>query len=149
MVGAALAIYAATKDSTFLGEAHAIAPVLVTKETKPTSAGPVLNDGTNSSCGGTGPGAARDCPQWKGIGYRYLTQLFRSDVSHTEYLSTLQSSVQAAWTLAHNPTTGLFSNDWGGPATTSASIEAQSSTATAISLWAQMYGPYMVPAGDH
>jgi predicted alpha-1,6-mannanase (GH76 family) len=148
MVGAAFAVYTATRDRTFLDEAHAIAQVLVTEETKPTSAGPVLSDGTNTTCGGTAAGAARDCPQWKGVGYRYLAQLFRSDFSHTEYRPTLESSERAAWALARNPATGLFSNDWAGPATNSASIEAQSSTATAMSLWAQMCGPYVVPAGD-
>jgi predicted alpha-1,6-mannanase (GH76 family) len=141
MVGAAFALYGATKDKTFLDEAHAIAQVLATKETKSTSAGPVLADGTNTSCTG-------DCPQWKGIGYRYLAQLFRSDFSHTEYRPPLESSVQAAWTLARNPATGLFSNDWAGPVMTTAAIEAQSSTAMAMNLWAEICGPYAGPAGD-
>ncbi len=141
MVGAAFTLYTETKDKTFLDEAHAIAQVLATKETKSTSAGPVLTDGTNTSCTG-------DCPQWKGIGYRYLALLFRSDFSHTEYRTPLESSVQAAWTLARNPGTGLFANDWAGPVMNTAAIEAQSSTAMAMNLWAEICGPYPGAATD-
>ncbi len=142
MVGASFALYGATNDKTFLDNAHAIAQVLAKNETKSTSAGPVLADGTNTSCTG-------DCPQWKGIGYRYLAQLFRSDFSHTEYRAPLESSVQAAWTLARNPTTGLFANDWAGPVMNTAAVEAQSSTAMAMNLWAEICGPYPGAAGDH
>jgi predicted alpha-1,6-mannanase (GH76 family) len=141
MSGAAYALYLATKEKRFLDDAHAIAGALIKLDTKSTSVGPVLADGTNTSCTG-------DCPQWKGIGYRYLALLFRSDLAHTEYRPTLESSVNAAWMLARNPTTGLFANDWAGPVMSTASIEAQSSTAMAMSLWADICGPYPGPAGD-
>jgi predicted alpha-1,6-mannanase (GH76 family) len=141
MAGAAFTLYGATKEPKFLDDAHAIAGALVKLDTKSTSVGPVLADGTNTSCTG-------DCPQWKGIGYRYLALVFRSDFSHTEYRPVLESSVTAAWTLARNTTTGLFANDWAGPAMSSAQIEAQSSTAMALNLWAEICGPYPGPGGD-
>jgi predicted alpha-1,6-mannanase (GH76 family) len=141
MSGAAFALYGATKETPFLDDAHAIAQALTKYDTKLTSAGRVLADGTNTSCTG-------DCPQWKGIGYRYLALLFRNDFGHTEYRATLESSVLAAWTLARSPSTGLFANDWAGPAMTSAAIDAQSSTAMALNLWAEMGGPYEGPSGD-
>jgi hypothetical protein len=74
--------------------------------------------------------------------------IFRSDFSHAEYRPTLESSVQAAWTLARNPGTGLYANDWAGPVMSTAQIEAQSSTAMAMNLWAEICGPYPGPTGD-
>jgi predicted alpha-1,6-mannanase (GH76 family) len=141
MAGAAFTLYGATKEQKFLDDAHAIAGALVKLDTKSTSAGPVLADGTNTSCTG-------DCPQWKGIGYRYLALIFRSDFGHTEYRPVLESSVTAAWTLARNTTTDLFANDWAGPPMSTAQIEAQSSTAMALNLWAEICGPYLGPSGD-
>jgi predicted alpha-1,6-mannanase (GH76 family) len=141
MAGAAFTLYSATKEQKFLDDANGIAGALVKLDTKSTPAGPVLADGTNTSCIG-------DCPQWKGIGYRYLALIFRSDFSHTEYRPVLESSVTAAWTLARNSTTGLFANDWAGPTMSTAQIEAQSSTAMALNLWAEICGPYPGPGGD-
>jgi predicted alpha-1,6-mannanase (GH76 family) len=135
MSGAAYALYLATGEARFLTDAHGIAQALIKNETKPTTVGPVLTDGTNTGCVG-------DCPQWKGIAYRYLATLFRQDLQRTDYRTVLEASVEAAWTLARDPTTGFFANDWRGPPTTSASIEAQSSSAMALSLFASLCGPY-------
>ncbi len=57
----------------------------------------------------------------------------------------LEASVEAAWTLARNATTGYFANDWAGPPMTTASIEAQSSTAMAMNLFAALCGAYAAP----
>jgi predicted alpha-1,6-mannanase (GH76 family) len=135
MVGAAFALYLATGQTRYLDNANAIAQALIKNETKATTVGPVLADGTNTSCVG-------DCPQWKGVAYRYLAILFGFDLAHSEYRTVLESSTEAAWTLARNATTGLFANDWRGPAMPTASIEAQSSTAMALSLFAALCGPY-------
>lgn len=138
MAGAALALHGATGEARFRTEAHGYAGRLAAVISKATPAGRVLADGTNTSCTG-------DCPQWKGIGYRYLAAAFRDDPTRTAYLPVLQASVEAAWTLARNPTTGYFANDWAGPTMTTASIEAQSSTAMAINLFAMLCGPFPAP----
>jgi len=135
MSGAAHALYLATGEAHFLTDAHGIAQALIKNETKPTTVGPVLTDGSNTGCVG-------DCPQWKGIAYRYLATLFRQNLQRTDYRTVLEASVEAAWTLARDPTTGLFANDWRGPPTTTASIEAQSSSAMALNLFASLCGPY-------
>jgi predicted alpha-1,6-mannanase (GH76 family) len=134
MVGAAQALYQATADARFLTHAHGFAHELIALRAAMTNLGPVLNDGTSSSCTG-------DCPQWKGIGYRYLALLDAQD-PRAEYRSVLQASVDAAWTLARSSTTGYFANDWRGPPTTGNSVEGQSSSATALSLYASLCGPY-------
>jgi predicted alpha-1,6-mannanase (GH76 family) len=134
MIGAAQSLYLATGEARFLTDAHGFAHSLITSKAVTTSAGPVLTDGTNTSCVG-------DCPQWKGIGYRYLASLFRQD-QRTEYRTVLEGCAQGAYTLARTPATGYFANDWRGPATAAASIEAQSSSATALSLFASLCGPY-------
>src|SRR6185436_15272125 len=87
MSGAAQALYAATGEAHFRTEAHGFATRLARNISKMTSAGPVLADGTNTSCTG-------DCPQWKGIGYRYLAGAFRDDPTRPDYLPVLQGSVQ-------------------------------------------------------
>jgi predicted alpha-1,6-mannanase (GH76 family) len=134
MSGAALALYQATGEAHFLAEARANAHVLITAETKVTPAGRVLSDGTNTSCTG-------DCPQWKGVGYRYLAALYEQDPTQADYRAVLESSATAAWTLGRNTGTGLFANDWAGPApTTSADIEAQSSSVSALNLLAYLCG---------
>jgi predicted alpha-1,6-mannanase (GH76 family) len=139
MSGAALALYAATQEAQFRADAHGFATRLAKVISKTTSAGPVLADGTDTSCTG-------DCPQWKGIGYRYLAAAFRDDPTRPDYLPVLQGSVAAAWTLARNTTTGYFANDWAGPPMSTAAIEAQSSTATALNLYATMCGTYSAPS---
>jgi predicted alpha-1,6-mannanase (GH76 family) len=138
MTGAALALYGATGEASFRTQAHGIAGSLVANITKATSVGRILADGTNTSCVG-------DCPQWKGIGYRYLAAALRDDPTRTAYVPVLQASVEAAWTLARSATTGYFANDWAGPPMTTAQIEAQSSTATATNLYAELCGAYAAP----
>ena len=138
MTGGALALYGATGEAQFRTQAHGFATRLATMISKATSVGRVLADGTNTSCTG-------DCPQWKGIGYRYLALAFRDDPTRTAYLPVLQASVEAAWTLARNATTGYFANDWAGPSMPTAQIEAQSSTAMATNLFATMCGLYTAP----
>jgi hypothetical protein len=138
MSGAALALYAATGEAQFRTDGHGFAAALAKNITKTTTVGRVLADGTNTSC-------VKDCPQWKGIGYRYLAGAFRDDPTRPDYLPVLQASVDAAWTLARNTTTGYFANDWAGPPMPTAAIEAQSSTAMALNLFATMCGPYLAP----
>jgi predicted alpha-1,6-mannanase (GH76 family) len=139
MSGAALALHTITGEAQFRADAHGFATRLAKFITQATPAGPVLADGTNTSCTG-------DCTQWKEIGYRHLAAAFRDDPTHPEYLPVLQASATAAWTLARNPTTGYFANDWAGPAMATAALQAQSSTATALNLYAMLCGSYVAPA---
>jgi predicted alpha-1,6-mannanase (GH76 family) len=134
MVGAARALHAATGDSRFLKDANDIAQALVKYRTKPSTLGPVLSDGSNTQCTG-------DCPVWKVTGYRYLAALYPVNPL-AEYRTVLEASVQAAWSLSRNSTTGFFANDWRGPPMSTGAIEAETSSATALSLFASLCGPY-------
>lgn len=134
MIGAAVELWRATKDPAFLVDAEHIAGHMLAAETVSTSYGKVLFDGTNGQCGG-------DCQQFKGIGYRYLKSLYDNDYSHIEYGATLRASAESIWALARAPG-NAFATDWAGPATASASIDAQSSAAMALELFAESVGPY-------
>ncbi len=141
MIGAAVELYGATKNSSYLDDAHHIAAHMLAAETTTTAYGKVLFDGTNTSCN-------NDCQQFKGIGFRYLSELYSIDESHPEYGAVLQASAEAAWHLARAPW-GQFATDWAGPAptaTTVVSLDAQSSAAMALNLFATSVGPYPPPA---
>ena len=131
VIGAAVELYGATHDPQYLADAHAVAGYMLSAETKPTSDGNVLNDGTNTSCGS-------DCQQFKGIGYRYLALLQATD-PRPEYAAVLAASAHAAWDLARGAG-DVFAPDWAGPAIASTSINAQSSAAMAIARYAQSLG---------
>jgi predicted alpha-1,6-mannanase (GH76 family) len=133
MVGAGVALYTATHDATYLQDANAIAGYMLAHQTVKTTDGLALNDGTNTSC-------ASDCQQFKGIGYRYLTELAQVD-PQPQYQALLASSAKAIWNLARAPS-GLFATDWAGPTTASSTIASDSSAAMAINLYAESVGPY-------
>ena len=131
MIAAALELSTATGEAHYLTEAHGFGQYLITHTTKPTSSGPVLSDGTN--CNG-------DCAAWKGIGYRYLAELYRHDPTHDEYRTVLTGGAKALWDLAHDPTNDFFSSNWAGPAPTNGGVEAQGSAAMALNLYAMLCG---------
>jgi len=134
MIGAAVALYGATNDAQYLADAHAVAGYMLSAETKMTADGAVLFDGTNAHCNG-------DCQQFKGIGYRYLKTLFDADPTHTEYGAVLDASARGAWDFARG-NGDVFAPDWAGPAMSPTSINAQSSAAMALSLYAGSLGAY-------
>jgi predicted alpha-1,6-mannanase (GH76 family) len=140
MVGAARALYVATGASRFLQDANDIAQALIKYRTMTSTLGPVLSDGSNTQCIG-------DCPVWKVTGYRYLAALYPS-APLPEYRMVLEVSAQAAWTLARNSTTGFFANDWRGPPMSTAAIEAETSSASALNLFASLCGPYPTNSSD-
>jgi hypothetical protein len=132
LLGAGMELSDATGEAHYLTEAHAFAHYMMTNATKPSSAGPVLNDfGTN--CTG-------DCAAWKGIGYRYLALLFQKDPTHADYGTFLSNNATAIWTLARDPATNLFNSLWMGPAPTSGGVEAQGSATMALNLYALLCG---------
>ena len=131
MIGAALELHAATGEAHFLEEAHKFGHYLATNATKASSVGPLLADGSN--CEG-------DCAAWKGIGYRYLAQLFRQDPTRAEYQTVLTAGATGVWTLARNPDTTFFGSNWAGPPPTTGGIEKQGSAAMALNLYAMLCG---------
>jgi predicted alpha-1,6-mannanase (GH76 family) len=131
VVGAATELYRATRDPGYLATAHAVAGHVLAAEAEPTREGSVLFDGTNAGCMG-------DCQQFKGIAYRYLAELQETD-PRDDYAAVLAASAHAAWDLARGGT-GLFAPDWAGPIVTSTSLDAQSSAAMAIALYARSLG---------
>jgi len=134
MIGACVALAHATGDPSTLTLAENIAGYMLGHETASSSAGSVLSDGTNGSCGG-------DCMQFKGIGARYLAGLFTALPSHTEYKGLLVHSTTAIWTLARDPASGLFGVDWAAPFVPPAYLDAASSAAMALSVTAALTGP--------
>jgi predicted alpha-1,6-mannanase (GH76 family) len=131
MFGAGLELNEATGEAHYLSEAHSLANYMITHAVRASSAGPVLADG--DVCEG-------DCPAWKGIGYRYLAQLFRKDPAHTEYSTLLVNDANAVWTLARDPATDLFSAYWEGPAPTVGGVEKQGSAAMALNIYSMLCG---------
>jgi predicted alpha-1,6-mannanase (GH76 family) len=133
MIGAAVELYGATHDAAYLADAEHIAARTLAAQTKTTPDGRVLFDGTNTQCGG-------DCQQFKGIGYRYLSALYRIDGGHTEYGDLLRASALSIWDRARGGS-GLFATDWTGPAADAALIDADSSATMALNLFAASLGP--------
>jgi predicted alpha-1,6-mannanase (GH76 family) len=131
MMGAAQELHTATGEAHYLDEAHNFAHYMATHATKTSSVGPLLADG--NTCEG-------DCAAWKGIGYRYLAQLFREDTTKTEYKTVLTAGATGIWTLARSPDTNFFSSNWAGPPPTAGGIEKQGSAAMALNLYAMLCG---------
>jgi predicted alpha-1,6-mannanase (GH76 family) len=104
-IGAILALHDVTKDDTLLPLAHKVAGFMMASEMETVSFGSILSDG---KCGGDGQ-------MFKGVGARYLEQLYQLDKTHSEYRDFLARSGTAAWTLARDPATGDISCDWMGP----------------------------------
>ena len=134
MIGAAMALYGATSDGSYLADAEAIAGYMVANEVKDG----VLFDGTNTGCTG-------DCQQFKGIGFRYLQTLAATD---PQFAPVLAASAHAIWDHARDAS-GLFATDWAGPTTATSTIDADSSATMALNLYASSLGPYAVTASHY
>ena len=141
MIGAAVELHGATHDASYLADAHAIAGWMLAHETETSADGTILNDGTNTGCGG-------DCQQFKGIGFRYLSLLESVDPRADEQ-AVLASSAHAIWDLARGNGT-LFAPDWAGPAVTTAPIiNADSSATMALERYAESLGPDTATPAHH
>jgi hypothetical protein len=136
MIGAALELEAATGEAHYLTEAQGLGQYLIAKGTVMSSAGLVLDDGTPCTA---------DCAAWKGIGYRYLAELYRRDPTHVDYAQVLRGGASAIWSLARNPATTFFSSSWAGPAAATGALEAQVSAASALSQYAMLCGDDPTP----
>jgi predicted alpha-1,6-mannanase (GH76 family) len=134
MIGAALELYEATGESTFLTQAHRFAGFMVSNEVTGTAYGNALSDGSNASCTG-------DCAQFKGPAYRYLARLHARS-PRTGYANVLRASEEAIWNLARNASANTFATSWSGPSETTIEMMEQNSAATALNRFAQQSGPY-------
>jgi len=104
-IGAAVELARVTHDDSHVALAHKVAGYMMTKEIEHTPLGTILSDG---NCSGDGQ-------MFKGIGARYLGELYALDPTHTEYRDFLRRSADALWTLNRDPATSHVSCDWQGP----------------------------------
>jgi predicted alpha-1,6-mannanase (GH76 family) len=131
-IGAVVELAKATGDNSNLPLAHKVASYMMAHEIETTSEGTILSDG---KCGGDGE-------MFKGIGARYLGELYAADPSHTEYRDFLQRSADAAWTLARDPASGNISCDWMGPYDSTTGVQgSMGSAAVGIAAAAEAMGP--------
>ncbi|HVH47077.1 MAG TPA: glycoside hydrolase family 76 protein [Labilithrix sp.] len=136
MIGAAVALAHAEKDASRLTLAHEIASYMLDKETRPTPLGPIISDGPCGSKGGD------DGELFKGIGIRYLAELYLADPSHTEYKEAIVRSATAAWTYARDPATNLISCDWAAPYNPDTDgVNSLASAAMTLAAAARVMGP--------
>lgn len=133
MIGACLALYDATKEKPYLDEAHAIAGYMLSDETVATPYGRVLSDGDETACTG-------DCPQFKGIGYRWLAALHAVD-PRPAYHEVLAASATSLVKTARDATTHNFGVDW-TKAPGRLGVEASISASMALSVFAAQEGAY-------
>jgi predicted alpha-1,6-mannanase (GH76 family) len=131
-IGAIVELAQATGDTSNMPLAHKVAGYMMSQEIETTALGTILSDG---QCSGDGE-------MFKGIGMRYLRELYAADTTHTEYRDFLQRSADAAWTLARDPSSGDISCDWAGPfdATTGV-VGSLGSAAVGLAAAAEALGP--------
>lgn len=136
MIGAAVALTHADGDTSRIAVAHKIAGYMLDKETRPSSLGTILSDGPCGSPNGD------DGELFKGIGIRYLAELYRVDPSHAEYKDIVVRSAMAAWTNARDPASGLISCDWAAPYDTDTDgVNSLASAAMTLAAAARVLGP--------
>lgn len=131
MLAAALELNIATGEAHYLTEANGFGAYLSAHGTKTSSAGPLLDDG--SPCTGA-------CAAYKGIGYRYLAELYQRDPTRADFRDVLVSGATAIWTLARDSNNNFFNSVWAGPAPSSGAIEAQGSASMALNVYAMLCG---------
>ena len=145
MIGAAVALDQASGDAGTIAVAEPIASFVLGSETEASALGMVLTDGPDSTCGSNPP---NDCMQFKGIAARYMAALYQADPKPA-YLALLTQSAAAAWTIARDPSSGLFGTDWGEPFSATAEadgapspgyLNASSSAAMALAAAAIVQG---------
>lgn len=135
MIGASVALFKATGDSSYYAKASAIASYMIANEVVGTTYGPALFDGSNSGCGG-------DCHQFKGPAYRYLMDLYNLNTNATQYARVLKASADAIWNSARNTNWTAFSINWAGPVQTNFDLAQDNAACTALNLYAEQAGPY-------
>ena len=131
-IGAIVEMARVTGDTSQIALAHTVAGYMMKVEKETTDAGTILSDG---KCSGDGE-------MFKGIGARYLGELYAMDTSHSEYRDFLHRSGDAAWTLARDPASGKISCDWQGPYDGTTGVAGSlGSAAIGLAAAAQALGP--------
>jgi predicted alpha-1,6-mannanase (GH76 family) len=131
-IGAVVELAQATGDTSNMPLAHKVAGYMMGHEIETTALGTILSDG---QCSGDGD-------MFKGIGMRYLRELYAADTTHTEYRDFLQRSADAAWTLARDPSSGDISCDWAGPFDAATGVVGSlGSAAVGVAAAAEALGP--------
>jgi predicted alpha-1,6-mannanase (GH76 family) len=132
VIGAALELFRATNDVKYINLAHQVAGYMIANEIVQAPAGSVLFDGTNATCTG-------DCPEFKGIGFRYLAALYDTDRTHAAYGAVLGASADSIWSVARS--SDLFGVDWSQPKAATTRLQEQASASMALARWAVLLGP--------
>ncbi len=149
MVGAALQLYTATGNSTYLTQARRFAEYMITHESVSTQYGPVLKEVV---CGNDCSG---DATEFKGIALRYLIDLLAVDGANTSLRNLVDATVASLWYAGRSAQTGLFGIKWEAdlPAFdlgTQNSAALALANAAALNLTANSGGVSTVPrATDH
>ncbi len=149
MVGAALQLYKATGNGTYLAQARGFANYMIAHESISTKYGPVLKEVV---CGNNCTG---DATQFKGIALRYLIDLLAVDSANTSLRNLVNATVASLWYAGRSAQTGLFGVKWEAdlPAFnlgTQNSAALALGNAAALNLTADSSGTGTVPkASDH
>ncbi|RYG65756.1 hypothetical protein EON77_18155, partial [bacterium] len=121
-IGACVNLARVTNDPAPIELAHKVAAYMLRENGQKLPNGKtILSDG---KCADDGNG-------FKGIGARYLGELYAVDPSHSEYLDALVASADAAYDLARDPATGVVTCDWAGPYEADAKKSNGASTSSA------------------
>ena len=116
-IGAAVELYWRTHENHYRDDAYRYADFMTQHLVASWKGHEILHDGCESKC----ETQKCDCSTFKGIGYRYLAQLYASKIGEGDatYASTIATihdvltwSARALWS-ARSPS-GTFPSDWGG-----------------------------------
>ena len=145
MIGAGVELDKAAPNASASAGALALSGDIATfmgkSEVETTPSGAVLTDGNDSTC-------KDDCAQFKGIGARYLADLYAADSSRADLASLLVRCADGAWVYARDASSGVFAVDWGAAYQGPAILNATSSAAMALSAAAVLAGPARASAGN-
>jgi predicted alpha-1,6-mannanase (GH76 family) len=139
-IGAALHLYEATHDAQYRDDAYRYADYMVHHQIADWNGHPMLHDGCDQKC----ETQTCDCSAFKGIGYRYLAELYasRADGGDPAYTSTidamrevLRTSAQALWDARNARDT--FPSDWGGGRRSFSSIGSEASAVMTLNIAAK------------
>lgn len=108
-VGAALLLYKATGNFSYLNHAEGYADFVVKKMTNNGVMVEKVCDGRVLECRKN-----KDLVQFKGITYRYLVKLAVERPDNKDLVNMLNKTADALWNRARDPKSGLFAHEWDG-----------------------------------
>ena len=137
MIGAALQLYSATHDPSYLLQAKGFAQYML--DNMKSTGGVMLEQVCithRAECLGW-----KDVAQFKGIGFRYLAELLKVDPSQDKLHDYLKATAHSMMSpQVFDPKTGRFAYEWDGsePATTG-SYQTTNSAALALAAYADLF----------